>query len=64
METLRALLAHLNALEKEGILLSRRILENTVKCSGYDSLEAAEAAAAKRMSSGIQIGYKRCPACS
>lgn len=63
-ETLRALLEHLNALEAEDVLLSKQILENTVKCSGYDSLESAEAATAKRMQSGIQIGYKRCPACS
>ena len=64
VETLQALLAHFNALEAQGVSLSQRILENTVKFYGYDSLETAEAATAQRMDHGIQIGYKRCPACS
>jgi len=63
-ETLRALKKHLDELESQGIRLSEEILKNTVRFYGYDSLEAAEKATAKRMEAGIQIGYKRCPACS
>lgn len=47
-ETLSALKAHLEALEKEGRLLAREILENTVRYYGYQSLEAAENAAKTR----------------
>jgi hypothetical protein len=47
--TLRALKAHLEALEKDNRLLAREILENTVRYYGYKSLDEAEAATAKRL---------------
>jgi hypothetical protein len=46
--TLSALKAHLEALEKEGRLLAREILEKTVRHYGYQTLEAAENAAKTR----------------
>lgn len=43
VRTLNALHAHATAMEADGISISRRILENTIKFYGYDSLEQAEA---------------------
>lgn len=43
-QTLTALKKQIAELEKEGILLARKILENTVRFYGYTTLEEAEAA--------------------
>ena len=42
VNTLSELYSHASALEKEGIPISKVILENTVKFYGYNSLEQAE----------------------
>jgi hypothetical protein len=44
-QTLERYLAHLLALEAEGVDLVRRIQENSILCLGYPSLKAAEKAA-------------------
>jgi hypothetical protein len=46
-KTLRAYLAHIGALLREGRNMALMILENTVRASGFDSLEAAEIASAR-----------------
>lgn len=46
--TLAALKEHIAALEKDGVSLSRIILENTVKHYGYRSLESAEQSRARQ----------------
>ena len=47
--TLTALLRHVSALEAQGISLVRRILENSIRYYGFDSLEQAEAACAEEV---------------
>ncbi len=54
--TLQSLLAHLTALEADGLSLPQVILENTVKHYGFKSLEAAEAASKKSAEAqGVEI---------
>lgn len=64
IKTLTELKKHLDDLEEKGISLAKIILENTIKAYGFETLEEAEETTKERMSKGIQIGYKRCPACS
>lgn len=48
-DTLEALLAHVEALERQGVDIVRRIQENSVTCLGYRSLDEAERAMADRL---------------
>ena len=50
-ETLRALKAHLEALENQGRMLAREKKKKSVRCYGYPSLDEAEAAAKRRLNS-------------
>lgn len=60
-ETLRALLAHIEALKKQGRSLAFEIQENSVMAMGYPSMEAAEKAIAYQV---IQaLGGGECTTC-
>ena len=60
-ETLRALLANIQALEKEGRDLAYEIQLNTVKCMGFPTLEEAEKAIAFQFIQ--QFGGGECTTC-
>ena len=60
-KTLTALKTHITELEKKGESLAYRILENTVKFYGYESLDKAEAATKERADkAGIEITFGCC----
>lgn len=59
--TLKALLAHLLALEAEGIDLAYRIQENSVTCMGYATMDEAEAAMAEQLLR--MMGATECSGC-
>ena len=56
--TLTALGEHISALEENKVPLARKILENTVRYYGYDSLESAETATKARADEiGFEISF-------
>lgn len=59
--TLRALLAHMEALEKEGVDLAFQIQKNSVTCMGYQTMEQAEQAIAYQLLQ--QFGGGECASC-
>lgn len=59
-DTLRALLAHMEALQAQGIDLAREIQLNSVKCLGYASLEEADTAISFQL---LQQFGSGCPSC-
>ena len=64
--TLEALKAHLLALEGEGVSLAERILENSVKHYGYQSLEQAEQRTAQHAKDpfyGVTVESGGCGCC-
>ena len=60
-ETLRALLAHMEALEKDGVDLAFEIQKNSVTCMGYKTMEEAEQAIAIQLLQ--QFGGGECATC-
>ena len=59
--TLRALLAHMVALEEQGVDLAFQIQKNSITCMGYQSMEQAEQAIALQLLQ--QFGAGTCGSC-
>lgn len=57
-KTLEAFLAHLIALEEQGIDMVYKIQENSVICLGYASMEEAEHALAQQMVEAMAVTQK------
>ena len=63
-KTLKALLAHIEELEKQGVDLAYKIQENSITCLGYKTMEEAEFAMAEQFMTQMGITVEGgCPTC-